>query len=330
MAEHRYAKILEFCAGKRFETRLIILDIMIVACNFLPGISKAQLILPGDSLLLQLNSPVFPGDKLVRYRIKNLADYSVSVSGLMLLNRPQESGPNQATLLHHLTWKSTLSNDRNFKLQGTIIHDLGIQYFFDSITRFQPDQSSLGVKMEVRICRWLVLTFVSNLSTRLFNAYKYYENLTGETVSALQSSFLTPLVLTFSTGFGAENPRLYSLHLGITGGKLTYIRNREVYRTLKVKTFQGVESGRRFLLEYGLSMQLVMNKNISPALQWNCEVNLFQGLRKPVDFNLKNILGLKIGRYFKGSLQTRLIYEEEVSKSMQMENNISFGFCFSL
>jgi hypothetical protein len=132
----------------------------------------------------------------------------------------------------------------------------------------------------------------------------------------------------FAAGFSWKNSRIAEVSIGLSGAKLTYIRNREIYSQLQVKEFYGVPESKGFIVEYGLALQIIIDQNILKRVQWNCDVHLFKNYRKPVDFILKNKIGISISKYIKGAIQTRLQYEEQVSRKLQLENMISVGFSF--
>jgi len=77
-------------------------------------------------------------------------------------------------------------------------------------------------------------------------------------------------------------------------------------------------------------MHVLIDKEIGRWGKWDCDILVFKNFNKPVDLVLKNLIGIKINKFIKTSIQTRLIYEEDVSKSLQMENLISLGFAIRL
>jgi hypothetical protein len=255
-------------------------------------------------------------------------EYSFTFTNLMLLNWQHGSNDNQLSIFQYVKYRSILNNDRNFTFSTTFVHNLGIQLFFDSIYRFQPDENTLDARLDFRIHKNLNISVLSSLSTRLFNAYDYSTDQTGNLLKTLNSSFLTPLLCTFSAGLGWAIPKLGKFSLGLSAGKFTLIRNRKIYEELGVSEFYGVSIERNSLFEYGLSLHLLFDKKFLNRIQWNCDVLIFKNYQKPIDLVMKNMVGLRINKYLKTSIQTRLFYEKEISKDVQIENLISIGFYF--
>ena len=142
----------------------------------------------------------------------------------------------------------------------------------------------------------------------------------------LNSSFMTPLTCNFSAGIGVSKPQFGTFTLGLTGCKLTFIRDKTIWDALGVAEYYGVPKGKNMKLEYGLTLQIMIDKDILKFVHWNCDFLAFKNYQKPIDVSLKNQIGLKISRLFKGNIQTRLNYNESVSRNLQLENTITAGF----
>lgn len=230
--------------------------------------------------------------------------------------------------MHQFRWKSMITNERNFKATGSLSHELGVQWYIDSIWRFCPDMTSLELKLEIRIIKYLLLAVNSTVTSRIFNGYRYYTEADGTRERILQSAFLTPMTWTLSSGFSWNNSRLGSIQIGLAGGKLTLVRYKAIYAILNVEKFSGVPRDEPFLVEYGMTMLVNIDRQISDALKWTLEFNAFKNYLKPVDFTLKNLLDWRFGKYFSGSIQTKLFFEPAVSKNVQIENLFGFGMGF--
>lgn len=290
--------------------------------------SRGQELFFNDSLLVEIDARLPSATPLVLYRFRQQIDYKLSFSGLLNFQWEHDPAANHIALLGNLNYRSSVSNERRFKLQASLLQDLGFQIFFDSITRFFPDAASIITQLEIKINHWFTFTLNTNLSSRIFNDYRYVTDQNGDQVKRMQSGFLTPMILTFSSGFGWNLPSWGMVNFGITGGKLTFIRSREIFGILKVEKYYGVPSGKQTLLEYGISMLVTIDKNLTSSLKWTCEMILFKNYIKPVDITVKNLFEWRFGRNLSGSLQTRLFYEEAVSKKLQIDNIVTLGFGF--
>ena len=113
--------------------------------------------------------------------------------------------------------------------------------------------------------------------------------------------------------------------VGLSSAKLTWIRDRSIFEKQKTDKFYGVPEGKNHIFEYGLSMQLIVDKDFCKKFKWNCDLLVFKNYNSPVDVTLKNNLGFSINNFLEAGIQTRVLYEEMISKSIQLENLVTFG-----
>jgi len=305
---------------------------LILLCAWLMSVTGGgqNLVWKDSVVLVTLNSPADPGISLVKFRLTQDMEYSFTFANILFLNWQQGDHTNLVSLLHHLKYRSQVSNDRNVIIRNSFMHDLGIQYFFDSVSRFQPDENTLNTQVEVRIGKNIAFSVFSNITTRIFNSYLYATDPAGNLLKTLSASFLTPLLWTLSTGLGWSFPKIGTLNLGLSAAKLTWIHNRKVYEKPEVEEFYGVPREKSYVFEYGLSVHLLVDKNFLKCVHWNCDLLVFKNYEKPVDLMMKNLIGIRINKFLKTSIQTRLYYENDVSRSIQVENIVSLGFYFNL
>ena len=311
-----------YCFGKE--------GIILLICFWcLPASGAAQL-MAGKDTVAGFRFPPSPttGPSLVLFRIDHDLDYTFSFTSMLF--RYWQQGPNRnfVTLFQSFKYRSCLYNNRSFKVTTSFVHELGVQYFFDSVFRFQPDDTRLDTRIEITVLKNLTATIVSNLSTRIFNNYLHVANSTGNLEKRLQAAFLTPFLCTFSAGWGWKFLKLVQVTLGISASKFTWIRNKEIYAQQHVSQFYGVPENKGYLFEYGLTFTMVAEKELMKNLNWNLDLQIFKNYKKPADVLFRNYVGFKVTRFFKITLQTRLCYEHDVSYKVQIENLFSLGLYF--
>ena len=304
--------------------------VLLCACLTSSQTTGQNLVWKDTVLLAGLTQLADSGSRLIKFRITQDLEYSITGANMLFLHWQHEPNTNQVSLFQHLKYQSQINNDCNFKIVNSFVHDLGIQCFFDSISRFQPDENTLDTRLEVRLTKNFTFSVFSTLTTRLFNAYNYATDHTGNLCKTLNASFLTPMIWTFSAGLGWTAPRFATFSFGLSSAKLTYIHNKAIFDQLKVPAFYGVPKNKNHLFEYGLSMHLLLDRNFKNRVHWNCDVLLFKNYKKPIDLVMNNLVGIRINKFLKTSIQTNLYYESAVSRNLQLENVISMGFCFIL
>jgi hypothetical protein len=179
---------------------------------------------------------------------------------------------------------------------------------------------------EIFFSRHFSFSLNTELSTPALTRFEYYVNDSGVRVPVLSSSFLTPFILAASAGICIRSSGLGSLHFGISGFKLTYLRDSSIIRKRKVKEYYGIPAGKNRNIEYGLSMHLLVDKYLLSRCHWDCDVHLFKNYNSPVALTIRNAIEVNINRFLKTSLQTRIFYEEKQCKNLQVENILTIGF----
>lgn len=266
----------------------------------------------------------------LKLRFTSTTEYAFSVSGSLLVNWQKDQRANQVALQHSLRHRSVLTNNLNLVLTTCILHNLGLQCFFDSITRFSPDENTLDTRLDLRIGRFLSASLSANLTTRLFNGYEYLPNDSGLQVRILTSAFMTPVTLMLSAGITVQWKQFGTLTAGLSGGKLTGVVNRQIWETRDGETFYGVQRSKGYLVEYGWTLQVLIDRDLFPRVHWNCDLLLFKNPARPPDLSMRNYFGIKINRFLCAGIQTRLYYEAQLSPAIQLENLVSLGFSVSL
>lgn len=269
------------------------------------------------------------GNVPARKQFTRELEYSFNFNDLLLINWLHDNNVNQLMGQHNLKYRM-MADGKDFSISVLFVHNLGIQYYFDSITKVYLDDNTLITKIDLRIRKKFSLVLISNLTSRFLNGFDYSVDDSGKQVVTLNSALLTPLIWTFSCGFGINWKEFGSLNFGISGGKLTYIYETKIFSIRHITEYWAVPAGKNSLIEYGLSLQFLVNKEFLKRVHWDCDLLLFKNYNTPVDLNLKNLIGIRINKFLKTSIQTRVFYEEKVSKNLQLENLVSLGFFFHL
>ena len=304
---------------------------MALSMFVLHGPSLAQqLVWKDQDVVRNLKIPADSGQSLVKLRISQQLEYALTLSSALFINWNHDLNANQVILLQDITYQCRVETERRFRVTQKIVHHLGIQYFFDSISRFHVDDNQFETRLEWRIKNNHGCFLSSILSTRLFNGYNFSVNENGYLIRTLNSSFLTPLIGLFSGGFQLKWPLFGSLNFGITSAKLTWIRDKGIYKAQGTNIYYGVPEEKKYLFEYGISLHLLIDYEVAKWLHWNCDLLIFKHTNLSPDISFRNKLGFRLAKFLKARIQTRIYYEERVSKKVQMENIVSVGLVVTL
>jgi len=265
-----------------------------------------------------------------KIRFTDELEYTLTANGFILVNWLHDDKADQVNVFQNLKYQCLLQNNKTFRFSGTFIHNLGFQHYFDSITKINIDDNNLTARLDIKIDARFAFTISSNITSRLMNGFDYVTTDSGMQIKVLNSSFLTPLMLTMTLGIGYTWKDFGIVNLGISSGKLTSILNKQIFSTRKITSYYGIAQGKTYLLEYGFAFQLLIDKDIFRILHWDCDLLLFKNYNSPVDLAFKNLFGLRINKFLKATLQTRISYEEKMCKHLQFENLLSVGLYLQL
>ncbi len=264
----------------------------------------------------------------VNYRIIHGFDYALSGNLLYFMNWRQGDPANTIALLHRFLYRWEIEKQGSVTLTGSFLHDLGVQWLPDSLTRFSPDENTLENRVAVTLAPNLAFEAESRMTTPLFNDYGGRGFSCDTRERDLTAAFMTPFTCTVSAGLAWTLPRFGQISAGISSAKFTWVMNRGVFRDLS--SFQGVEQAKGFAFEYGISLHLAIDREFAGRFRWNCDLQIFRNYRKPADLAMKNIITLRITGFLHATLQSRVVYERDTDRHLQSESLISLRFCVGL
>ncbi len=281
-----------------------------------------------DTTIMRLNDILERLEYPPRSNVEYTIDYTIAGFWLSFISGSSTSEKGQIICLQSLKYSWVIEKPGRLTLTNTFSHRLAVQCYFDSVTRIQADENYFRTRLEVRMTPWICGAFDSELNTRLLNGYDYEVDDSNRMIKRLNSSFLTPLVWNLALGITLRLPETGTLMLGLTGARLTCLRDTSVFAAQQTDVYRGVRRGSDHLFEYGISCRLQTDRTFLKILRWNCDLLAFKAYRKAVSLNLKNLLEVRPVKFLSVSVQTRMFYEEEVSRSLRMENLLTVGFSF--
>ncbi len=254
------------------------------------------------------------------------SEYHLHAS-LFTVSDPSGSARRGNVVLSH-SFKCQFREERGHGLvfSGSFLHRLGLQYFFNDLVRVSTDENTLRIHLERNLAGPAGIGLDSDISTALLNNYDILWPDSGKIRRILKSAFLTPMVWNLTAGLNLGLGTTVSVLLGLSGARLTLVRNAGVYEALGVPVFFGVPSGKHTRLEYGLSLKFLMDKTFRNFFRWNADLLLFKNFAIPWDLNLKNSFEFRVSDYFVFTVQTKIVYDCDISRKVLWENLVSGGF----
>lgn len=226
---------------------------------------------------------------------------------------------------HHLEYSYRWSR-KGFTVILKLISELGYTCFPDSLFYKQKDIQTFRYDVSSSVNKNWHLSLNTCTTTPLYRMINYGSRDSLGTISIFAGSFLTPLIMLASAGIKITAEGLGTFHVGLSSLKLVYVNDPGVFNSMRVTRYYGVEKGDQWQCEYGLSSSVDLAKQLTPQLSWQCRLDTFIARNKSPDILLKNLLSLKAGRSMNATIQSSIVYDNDLSSVFQLENLLTIGF----
>ena len=300
--------------------------LLFICLGTISGLSAQEIKEKFPVLLWPPGSPGNARNILRAHAIQEL-EYSISVSASHFQNK---SGNDFVISFQSLKYKFSLAFPGAIILSGKIHHELGFRFFSDSTTVISPDETIISARILATLIKNCKLDFSSDVSTRIFNKSEAVADVNGNLHIQKTSSFMNPLIADLSIGLSYIQSGFGEIKLGTSSARFTLITDSGIFGRIGAGQFYGIPEGKKHLFEYGLSLQLQIDKELLKKLHWKCDLKIFKNYLSPADLSLNNIFSYNLNRFISVTFRTFISYERAVSKKIQMENHINIGFSLQL
>lgn len=263
-----------------------------------------------------------------RVRLIHTLTWSAACQFLHLVNPAPGQGDGHLTLSHQVKYRSSLSCASWLVAGADLDHELGIRYLLDSTFQANPDETRFDARLATTTGKGIQFNIQSTLATRLLPAYSRFTGPSGAPSVRLSSSFLTPLTWSFSAGVQSPIPFFGSLSLGLPAGRLTWMARDRVYEEQQSDLVNGVERGRKLRIDYGLSLQVLIDRKVGGSMRWTLDLRLFRAHPGLYGLDVRNAVTLRITSFLRATLQSRLGYDDTAGHTLRGENHASLVLSF--
>ena len=149
------------------------------------------------------------------------------------------------------------------------------------------------------------LTLLVNFRTQFDNGYNYPND------SVAISRFMAPGYLVAGLGITYTPAKWFYLYLSPSSGRFTFVLDT----ALANQGAFGVDAGKQIRGEFGPYLRADMNKDLAKNINLSTNIELFTDYLKDfgnIDVNWNFLLTLKVNKWLAASIQTQLIYDNDV------------------
>jgi hypothetical protein len=154
-------------------------------------------------------------------------------------------------------------------------------------------------------------------------------------VRYLYSDYCSPGYALYSLGAGFNFLESAAVYLGLVGGKITRVRNQQIFDDRGVQKLYGVEKGERRRVEWGINLLVSIPPQLfSKHFGWECSGALFApkaniSRLRSYTVESSNVLHYMFLKHMRLSLRTQIQYDEAIQEGIFIANNLSLGFYLS-
>jgi len=208
--------------------------------------------------------------------------------------------------------KTIWDNDLEYKI--------GLLKSGDKRIRKNEDKIEINSKFGSNaIKNWYYSTLL-NFQTQFFTGYKY----SGEDDRTAISGFMAPSYLVFSVGMDYKPSNKLTVLLSPISSKFTMMRDTVRFN----QTNFGISQSKKSKKELGAYVKSIFKIDFSEKINMENKVNLFinyLGKREALDVDYEMTLNMKINRLITTNINAHLVYDRDMSKKIQLKENLSVG-----
>lgn len=198
--------------------------------------------------------------------------------------------------------------------QNTLALEYGLTYTKSNNTQKTTDRIELGTQLGYSTDNKWYYTAMANFKTQFYKGYNYPDR------SQYISKFMAPGYMNISVGIEYRpEDKFYSFYYSPLAAKLTFVQDDK----LSDDGAFGVDPGDKFRAELGSYLKAKLQKDIMENVKIITDANFFTPYDKSfgnIDVEWNFLLSMKINKYLNASLNTTLLYDNDV-KYINKEGN---------
>lgn len=214
-----------------------------------------------------------------------------------------------------------------------VFNEYGIKYYMDSINTKSDDRYMIRNMLQFPLVKKLKLNVSANIQSQLWKTYNYRKDTkTGTMDRYLYTDYFSPGYIIYAFGVSYNFYKFATVDIGLVGGRITKIKNQDIFADRKVKTLYGVSEGEHKKVEYGLNLNVnappvAINKNVG----WELNTTVFApkdslGSVKGWTLSLNNAFHFIFLSHLRFTWRTQLAYDSRIQKDVFIANQFSIGF----
>jgi hypothetical protein len=208
-------------------------------------------------------------------------------------------------------------NKKRLSFENNLDFGFGLLKQSSAKSRKTDDKIDFSSKFGYLIRNNSFFAALLNFKTQSMPGYNYPND------SVKISNFMSPAYLLFATGYDFKKKDIFSCFLAPVTGKVTFVNDQTLANSgafgVEPAVFDSIgniiKKGKKSRIEFGGYIKTVLNIKIAENINLNSKLELFSNYFKNpqnIDVYWENLIGMKINKYLAVSINTVLIYDDDI------------------
>lgn len=207
--------------------------------------------------------------------------------------------------------------------------ELGYTWLIDSLWKKQSDQLSIQYLLK-RSGKKVSRSVNAGLNSQILNGFTFETDVVQQKVKRKwNGTFFNPSALELGCGLSMQFWNYSHFNISLATARIRMEPIVDSFRKPSNGVLGRIKRG-WVLFDYGLSGQLLFNKTISPALEWNGSGKIFmKGIQKEhFSFDFSNTMRYRFRKHAALTADLKCIYDPAVSLRLQHRNELLVGLIY--
>ena len=224
---------------------------------------------------------------------------------------------------------------KHFSLRTFIYNEYGFRHYFDSLTIKTEDNFRFRNNIQIGLYKRISLQGGLEVRTQLWKKWEQRTDTGQVKTRYLYTDYNSPGYSIYSLGAGINFLEGAAAYLGLIGGKITRIRNQQIFDDRGSQKLYGIKKGERRKIEWGVNLTV----SVPPQLflkhfGWEASATVFApkaaiGRVKSYTAECNAVLHYMFLKHMRLSLRTQMQYDELIQPRIFVANWLSLGFYLS-
>jgi len=260
-----------------------------------------------------------------------ILDFYTTFTASKYDNGESNDQKNQLYFYYNFTVNNTFKN-KYFIFRTYLYDEFGLKYYQDSVNSKSDDKYVFRNSFQKIFSTHLSAQITATIQSQVWKTYTYLKNTNNGMDKILYTDYFSPGYIIYSSGLSYRFMQSASMDLGLVGGRVTEIKNQNIYTSRNAEVLYGLKKGQHKKFVYGINLQVnappvMINKHLG----W--ELNGVAFISKDSLYSIKggtlslnNAFHILFLKNIRLSWRTEIEYDQNIQAKVFIANQIAVGF----